>query len=76
MSDEKLMESSIGNLSDAELQLEVYKLTMKENIFTILATVVCVAAIALGTGSLHCLWGLLILLYLSSAQQVKNIVKD
>ena len=31
---------------------------IKENIVTLVCTVVLIGLIAIGTGSLHCLWGL------------------
>lgn len=52
------------NMKDDQM-LEVYKLGVKENIYTVLATALCVGLVAIGTGSLHSLWGLLILLNLN-----------
>lgn len=45
-----------------ERSIEVYKLMVAENTATVFATALCVGLVAIGTGSLHCLWGLLILL--------------
>ena len=47
-------------------QADIYKLAMKENIITVLACAACISLVAIGTGSLHCFWGLLILLNTNS----------
>lgn len=46
--------------------LQIYKLEVKENIYTCFATALCVGLTALGTGSLYSLWGLLILFNLNT----------
>mgnify|MGYP005994581067 CR=1 FL=1 len=53
-------------------QVELYKLAMKENIFTVLASAVCVSGVAVGTGSLHCFWGLVILINLTTFTKANN----
>ena len=48
-------------------QLDIYKLAVKENMVTVLAAALCVGMVAIGTGgSLHCFWGLAILLNMNS----------
>lgn len=46
-------------------QLKVYEAATKENMVTVLATLTCIVGVAFATGSLHCFWGLLILLNLN-----------
>jgi len=48
-------------------QAEIYKMGMKENMITVVASALCVGAVAIGTnGSLHCFWGLAILINLNT----------
>jgi hypothetical protein len=48
-------------------QVDIYKLEVKENMVTVLVTALCVGMVAIGTGgSLHCFWGLAILLNINS----------
>ncbi len=48
-------------------EVDIYKLAMRENMVTVLATALCVGMVAIGTGgSLHCFWGLAILLNMNS----------
>ncbi len=54
-------------MTETEAQLEVYKTGVRENIFTVFAAALCVGVVAIGTESLHCLWGLLILLNLNTS---------
>ena len=49
-----------------EALVKIQKEAVKENIFTLLFTVVCVSVIAFTTKSLHCPWGLLILLNMNN----------
>lgn len=44
------------------MDAEMYKLAVYENSITLFFTTVTVVGVAVGTGSLHCLWGLLMLL--------------
>lgn len=47
-------------------QIKIYKAGMKENIFTVFAAALCIGLVAIGTGSLHCFWGLLLLVNLNT----------
>jgi predicted cobalt transporter CbtA len=47
-----------------DLRLKFFQSIIKENIATVFASALCIGLIALGTNSLHCLWGLLILINL------------
>ena len=49
--------------------LEIQRQIMIENICTVFATALCVGAVALATESLHCFWGLAILVNLGSAKK-------
>ena len=44
---------------------KVYRFMIVENSITILACAIAIAGIAIGTNSLHCLWGLLLLINLT-----------
>ena len=55
-----------NEMNNTEAQVEVFKAAMKENIVTVLAAAICVGLLAIGTGSLHSLWGLLILINLNT----------
>lgn len=47
--------------------IEEKKLAVIENIATVFATAICVGAVAFATdGSLHCLWGLTILVNINT----------
>ena len=53
-------------------QVDIYKLAVKENMVTVLATALCVGMVAIGTGgSLHCFWGLAILLNMNYLKPIK-----
>ena len=55
-------------------QTEIYKMAMKENMITVVASAICVGAVAIGTGgSLHCFWGLAILINLNTFTGKKDI---
>lgn len=41
---------------------EIMKAAIRANMVTVVATALCVGLVAIGTGSLHCFWGLLLLL--------------
>jgi len=45
---------------------DLYKLSIYENMLTIIVAVLCVGTIAITTGSMHCLWGLLVLINLNT----------
>lgn len=49
--------------------VEVLKAAMRENAITVAAAALCIGLVALGTGSLHCFWGLLLLLNLNIAKR-------
>lgn len=49
-------------MTEAEAIVQVIKDARIENIATVFAAALCVGMVAIGTGSLHSLWGLLILL--------------
>lgn len=59
-------------MTENEAKVEIYKLSVKENLFTLLAAVVCVGSVALITGSAHSLWGLLILMNLNAMKIKEN----
>lgn len=52
-------------MDETQAQLELYKAAMRENMVTLICAVACVGLVALGTKSLHCFWGLLILMNLN-----------
>lgn len=49
-------------MTSDEAIVQIYKHARMENIATVFAAALCVGMVAIGTGSLHSLWGLLILL--------------
>lgn len=49
-----------------DLDVKVYKAMVINNIATVLAAALCVGLVAVGTGSFHCFWGLVILLNIDS----------
>lgn len=54
-------------------QAEIYKMAMKENMITVIASALCVGAVAIGTGgSLYCFWGLAILVNLNTFSGKKD----
>ncbi len=50
----------------ARLVVEMHRQVMIENIATVTVTALAIAGVAIGTGSLHCFWGLLILINLTT----------
>ena len=57
-------------------EVDIYQLLIKENMVTVLATALCVGMVAIGTGgSLHCFWGLVILLNMNSVKS-KEVLTD
>ena len=57
-------------------EVDIYQLAIKENMVTVLATALCVGMVAIGTGgSLHCFWGLVILLNMNSFKR-KEVLTD
>jgi len=54
-------------------QTEIHKMETKENMITVIASALCVGAVAIGTGgSLHCFWGLAILVNLNTFSDKKD----
>lgn len=49
-------------MKDEELKFKLYKQVIIGNIITVISTTIVIVGVAVGTGSLHCFWGLLILL--------------
>lgn len=49
---------------------------VNENKWTMVLTTLLVAGVALGTGSLHCLWGLVMLLNLNVWRLIKIVRKE
>lgn len=56
----------MNEIEKEKMEIEAYRLMVRENTATVLAAALCVGLVAIGTGSLHCLWGLLILLNINS----------
>lgn len=56
----------MNEIEKEKMEIEAYRLMVRENTATVFATALCVGLVAIGTGSLHCLWGLLILLNINS----------
>lgn len=62
----------VDDLDEAK-QVELYKMAMQENMITVIATALCVGLFAIGSnGSLHSLWGLLILVNLNTFKTRKT----
>lgn len=51
---------------------EFAKAAFRENCVLYISTALCVGLIALGTHSLHCLWGLLMMLFVNSVKESKE----
>jgi hypothetical protein len=57
----------INRKNNMNEQAELYKMAIKENMVTVVASALCVGCVAIGTGgSLHCFWGLVILINLNT----------
>lgn len=63
-------------MDDNERQVAFYKSAIIENICTVFAAAICVGLLAVGTGSMHSLWGLVILLNLNNPKFKKNSTID
>jgi hypothetical protein len=63
--DDNRARRKVSKIQTNELKLQVYKAAMLENIITVLSSMACIGLVALGTGSLHCFWGLLLLINLN-----------
>jgi len=50
---------------DEKTELEAYKIRIRENMVTVAATAFIIGMVAIGTGSLNCFWGLLMLLFVN-----------
>jgi len=52
-------------MDDTQNQLDLYKAAIRENMVTVICAVACVVLVAFATKSLHCFWGLLVLMNLN-----------